>query len=344
MKASRCSIEMQVCRSREFLEFAAPILRDCFGGSGPAWDAGQSLSPLYPGRAQPHPRRCRRGDLSGACHPALSAGAGADRRRARARRSAGRVERGHARAARHRRRPTIGSGCLQDVHWYDGAWGYFPTYTLGAMTAAQLFDAAQARRPLDRARHRQRRFRAALRLAARQRPRRGRRAIRRPSSSPAPPAARSTTRSSSAICGRAISGERTPSRLIANSNILILQYFSLSCGAPAGGASLLPVRASRSLDARALHFDPRRTRAARARLAFEEALLAGLARDGGLYVPEAWPRLDRADARGLRRQELCRDRRRGDRALHRRHARAGEWRALVAERLSRLRPSRRWRR
>jgi carboxypeptidase Taq len=34
-------------------------------------------------------------------------------------------------------------GCLQDIHWYDGAWGYFPTYTLGAMTAAQLFDAAR---------------------------------------------------------------------------------------------------------------------------------------------------------------------------------------------------------
>jgi carboxypeptidase Taq len=33
-------------------------------------------------------------------------------------------------------------GCLQDIHWYDGAWGYFPTYTLGAMTAAQLFQAA----------------------------------------------------------------------------------------------------------------------------------------------------------------------------------------------------------
>lgn len=33
-------------------------------------------------------------------------------------------------------------GCLQDIHWYDGAWGYFPTYTLGAMTAAQLHDAA----------------------------------------------------------------------------------------------------------------------------------------------------------------------------------------------------------
>src|SRR5205823_8898769 len=27
-------------------------------------------------------------------------------------------------------------GCLQDIHWYDGAWGYFPTYTLGALIAA----------------------------------------------------------------------------------------------------------------------------------------------------------------------------------------------------------------
>jgi carboxypeptidase Taq len=38
-------------------------------------------------------------------------------------------------------------GCLQDIHWYDGAFGYFPTYTLGAMTAAQLFDAADRALP-----------------------------------------------------------------------------------------------------------------------------------------------------------------------------------------------------
>src|SRR5690606_28192883 len=38
-------------------------------------------------------------------------------------------------------------GCLQDIHWYDGAWGYFPTYTLGAMTAAQMFDAARRANP-----------------------------------------------------------------------------------------------------------------------------------------------------------------------------------------------------
>ncbi|MBD3649387.1 MAG: carboxypeptidase M32, partial [Pseudomonadales bacterium] len=34
-------------------------------------------------------------------------------------------------------------GCLQDVHWPAGLIGYFPTYTLGAMTAAQLFAAAR---------------------------------------------------------------------------------------------------------------------------------------------------------------------------------------------------------
>ena len=33
-------------------------------------------------------------------------------------------------------------GCLQDIHWYHGSFGYFPTYTLGALAAAQLFKAA----------------------------------------------------------------------------------------------------------------------------------------------------------------------------------------------------------
>lgn len=38
-------------------------------------------------------------------------------------------------------------GCLQDIHWYDGAFGYFPTYSLGAMAAAQLMEAARAAAP-----------------------------------------------------------------------------------------------------------------------------------------------------------------------------------------------------
>lgn len=38
-------------------------------------------------------------------------------------------------------------GVLQDVHWSGGAFGYFPTYTLGAMMAVQLFEAARADLP-----------------------------------------------------------------------------------------------------------------------------------------------------------------------------------------------------
>ena len=38
-------------------------------------------------------------------------------------------------------------GCLQDVHWTGGAFGYFPCYTLGAMYAAQWFAAIRHAHP-----------------------------------------------------------------------------------------------------------------------------------------------------------------------------------------------------
>ncbi len=100
-------VEMQVCRSREFLAFAAPHPARVLRRRGSRVGAGQSLSPLYPRRAQPHPRRCRRSDLPGPCHPALSPGAGDDRGRPQARRPAASVGGGDARAGRHRpaRRP-----------------------------------------------------------------------------------------------------------------------------------------------------------------------------------------------------------------------------------------------
>ncbi len=42
-------------------------------------------------------------------------------------------------------------GCLQDVHWSAGSIGYFPTYTLGNLYAAQFFEKARADLPdLDR--------------------------------------------------------------------------------------------------------------------------------------------------------------------------------------------------
>ena len=36
-------------------------------------------------------------------------------------------------------RGNFSDGCLQDIHWPGGAFGYFPCYTLGAMYAAQWF-------------------------------------------------------------------------------------------------------------------------------------------------------------------------------------------------------------
>jgi carboxypeptidase Taq len=38
-------------------------------------------------------------------------------------------------------------GCLQDVHWSHGSFGYFPTYSLGSFYAAQLFAAAVRQAP-----------------------------------------------------------------------------------------------------------------------------------------------------------------------------------------------------
>lgn len=39
--------------------------------------------------------------------------------------------------------PDDAHGCLQDVHWSAGLIGYFPTYTLGNLYAAQFFEAAR---------------------------------------------------------------------------------------------------------------------------------------------------------------------------------------------------------
>lgn len=42
------------------------------------------------------------------------------------------------------RAPSALTGVLQDIHWSQGMFGYFPTYTLGTMASAQLFVAAEA--------------------------------------------------------------------------------------------------------------------------------------------------------------------------------------------------------
>jgi carboxypeptidase Taq len=38
--------------------------------------------------------------------------------------------------------PDDKTGCLQDVHWSHGSFGYFPTYSLGSFYAAQFYQSA----------------------------------------------------------------------------------------------------------------------------------------------------------------------------------------------------------
>ena len=51
-------------------------------------------------------------------------------------------------------------GVLQDVHWGAGLFGYFPTYTLGNLIAAQLWTKLAGRPAGDRGADRPRRARA----------------------------------------------------------------------------------------------------------------------------------------------------------------------------------------
>jgi len=43
--------------------------------------------------------------------------------------------------------PSNNKGVLQDVHWSVGAFGYFPSYSLGAIYACQFFTQAQKEIP-----------------------------------------------------------------------------------------------------------------------------------------------------------------------------------------------------
>jgi carboxypeptidase Taq len=136
-------VEMQVCRSLAFMQFAAPVLREVFGGDGPGWEA----EALYR-RATRVRRGLIRVDADEVTYPAHVI---LRYRLERAMLAGDLAVRDLPAAWAESMRDLLGivpdndrDGCLQDIHWFDGSWGYFPTYTLGAMIAAQLFETARA--------------------------------------------------------------------------------------------------------------------------------------------------------------------------------------------------------
>ena len=139
-------IEMQVCRSRAFLGYLAPLLRETFGVAGEAFsadnlyrqairvargfirvDADEVTYPLhivlrYRLEKALLADDLRIADLPGAWNESMRALLGITP-------------------------PDDARGCLQDIHWPGGAIAYFPCYTLGALMAAQLFEAIAAVAP-----------------------------------------------------------------------------------------------------------------------------------------------------------------------------------------------------
>ena len=135
-------IEMQLSRSLPFIEFAAPLIRDAFKGSGETWEARALYHNLI--HVEPGFIRVDADEVTYPLHVILRYQLEKDI-------ITGDLALKDLPAAWNVSMEKLlgiypandSEGCLQDIHWYDGTWGYFPTYTLGAIISAQLFVAAE---------------------------------------------------------------------------------------------------------------------------------------------------------------------------------------------------------
>jgi carboxypeptidase Taq len=140
------AFEMQLGRHPGFLAQLAPMIREAFGDQ-PAFEAG-NLRRLVT-RVKPGLIRVDADELTYAPHVMLRYDI--ERRL---------IEReiepedvpalwdaGMAQLLVLDTRGNYRDGPMQDVHWPEGMFGYFPCYTLGAMYAAQWFAALRRERP-----------------------------------------------------------------------------------------------------------------------------------------------------------------------------------------------------
>ena len=139
-------IEMQACRTPEFMHHLAPALKGAFGAEAAALDPAR-LHRIFT-RVEPGFIRVDADEVTYPAHILLRYDlerAMVDGDLAVADLPAA-FDAGVA-ALLGLAVPDDARGCLQDIHWPGGAFGYFPTYTLGAAAAAQLFEAATAAEP-----------------------------------------------------------------------------------------------------------------------------------------------------------------------------------------------------
>ena len=140
------SFEMQLARSREFVGLLAPMLEAYFGGQ-PAFEPDNLHRLLI--RVRPGFIRVNADEVTYPAHIIL---------RYEIERSLieEEIEPDDIPTLWDEKMQTLlgldtrgnyKDGCLQDVHWSDGSFGYFPSYTLGAMYAAQWFAAMRRATP-----------------------------------------------------------------------------------------------------------------------------------------------------------------------------------------------------
>ena len=137
---------MVIGRSRPFMRYLKPVMERIFGVAGPEWEVDN----LYR-----HLNRVQRGfiriDADELTYPLhimlrfeLEKAILADDLKVKdlpEAWNAGMEQRLGLRPAND------AEGCLQDVHWAVGSFGYFPSYALGAVMAGQLHESLRNERP-----------------------------------------------------------------------------------------------------------------------------------------------------------------------------------------------------
>jgi carboxypeptidase Taq len=131
--------EMLLCRSRAFLTYLRPLLEKHFGVSGPEWEVENLYRRLT--RVQRGPIRVEADELTYPMHVMVRYSLERELLDGRLAVRDLPAAWNQTMADRLEARPDgDAQGCLQDIHWAHGSFGYFPSYVIGGVIAAQLFE------------------------------------------------------------------------------------------------------------------------------------------------------------------------------------------------------------
>jgi carboxypeptidase Taq len=138
--------EMNICRSRPFVQYLKPLLEKFLQVSGPEWDEVNLYRTLIRVR-----RSLIRMDADELTYPAhIMLRYELEKKMLEGSLPVKDLPEAWNEQLEQRLniRPTNDTeGCLQDIHWAVGHFGYFPSYALGAVIAAQLHEAMRAAHP-----------------------------------------------------------------------------------------------------------------------------------------------------------------------------------------------------